>query len=401
LLKQVMVLPFTVAVDAAGNMRDAAQGVYGRSLALALSEVLERPQELAATAATLTTQQPPGEGATAGEGFAWVWSGRQILSFEQACELPLPEGVGHLLYGASELTDRVRLRLFLVDQPRKALLLDHVVLRPRGELFAALEEAAQSVAQALEIELPAPRFPTRDVEAYVSWLRGRDVTAAYEAGVQVGDPARSFDDYLDAARRDPSFVDAEERLLSLALDFALGGQGPVQPAREACRRLLDQDPQAYRAHAALAEIALSLDRPEEAVAQLVELLAIKSDWWPAYERLGTALLRVGRYAEALGWFDRALAEKADEVDALHGRGVALAELGRLEEAVASWEKVLASGHEGAQLRENLAKALSALGRRSEARVHRARARELGGRGPLSLLRAFLRRFLPARRPEAE
>jgi len=338
--KQMMVFPFTVPIDGGGQMRDAAQGVYARSLARTLAERLSVGPGVSATAATLT--------ADGLEGHPWT--------LEEACAVGLPEGTEYLLHGAAELTDRVRLRLILVDQTERRTALDHVVLRPRSELFLALEEAAGAVAQALGLELPAVHWPTEDVEAYVAYLRGRDLSAAHEVGVRVLDPGKSFDPYLEAAQRDPAFADAQDRLLSLALDFALGGAGPVEAARAGCEKLLELDPAAVKAHAALAEMDLAAGRPEAAVERLLTALRIRADWWPAFERLGTALVRLERHAEAIPWFEKALAEKPEDADALTGLGVALAETGRLTEAVEVWGRALRSGEGGAHLHENLARA---------------------------------------------
>ena len=371
---QVMVFPFTVPVDGAGGMRDATQGVYARSLARTLAERLSIGAAVAATAATLTADGLDGEPRSQG----WIVTTRP-WTLTQACALTLPESTEYLLHGAAELTDRIRLRLILVDRPRRRTALDHVVLRPRTELFAALEEAASSVAKALGVELPAVHWPTADVEAYVAYLRGRDVSAAHEASVRVEDPASSFDAYLEAAQRDPFFAEAQDRLLSLALDFGLGAAGPAAVARAACEKLLRIDPAAVKAHAALAEIDLAQGNARDAVDRLRKALRIRPDWWPALERLGTALMRLGRYAEAIQWFEKALAEKPDDADALAGLGVALAETGKLEDAVRAWERALETG-DGAHLHDNIARALRRLGRRSEARQHAATARRLLGRG---------------------
>src|SRR4051794_13260392 len=209
-------------------MLDASQGVYGRSLARMLAERLSDNSDLRATLATLTADGPlEGEGGARGHG--WVIAS-QPWNVEEACCIGLPDGTQYVLHGAAELTDRVRMRILLVDQPNHKLKLDHVVLRPRGELFAALDEAAVEVARALGEEPRAQTWPTRDVEAFLAYLRGRDMSAAHDAGVKVPDPAKSFDPYLEAMRRDPQFVEAQERLLSLAMDFALGGRGPVEAA---------------------------------------------------------------------------------------------------------------------------------------------------------------------------
>ena len=135
-----------------------------------------------------------------------------------------------------------------------------------------------------------------------------------------------------------------------------------------------------KAHAALAEMDLAQGHPRDAVDRLQKALGIRPEWWPAFERLGTALVRLERYAEAIPWFEKALAEKPEDPDALTGLGVALAETGRLEEAVQAWGRALRTGEGGAHLHQNLARALSRLGRHAESRRHGAIARRLLGRG---------------------
>ncbi len=376
-----MVFPFTVPLDPRGLMRDAAQGVYARSLARTLAERLSLSPQMSAVAATLTANGPiEGLEQTREEEeeHGWVVAS-QPWTVDEACHIGLPEGMEFVLHGAAELTDRIRLRILLVDQPRRILALDHVVLRPRAELFAALEEAAGVVAQALGEELPRIKWPTSDVEAYLAYLRGRDLSASHESGVRVPDPSKSFDAYLEAARRDLSFLDAQDRLLALALDFALGGQGPVASARAGCERLLQLDPAAFKAHATLAEMDLAAGNAASAEARLHRVLKLRPDWGPAYERMGTALLRQERYGEALSFFDRATRERRDDTDALVGLGSSLAELDRLEEAIAAWRKALKLGAQTPHLHENLAAALLRLGRRSEAREHRRVARQLAGK----------------------
>ena len=226
--KQMMVFPFTVPLDGSGRMLDAAQGVYARSLARTLAERLTEPPRLNANLAQLTADGPL-EGEDGVRGHGWVVAS-QPWTLEEACHIGLPEGTEFVLHGCAELTDRVRIRILLVDSPQKQLALDHVVLRPRSELFSALDEAAVEIARAVGEEPPNLAWPTRDVEAYLAYLRGRDMSAAHEMGVRVPDPRRSFEPYLEAMRRDPRFADAQERLLALALDFALGGQGPLTAA---------------------------------------------------------------------------------------------------------------------------------------------------------------------------
>ena len=380
--KQMMVFPFTVALDGSGRMLDQAQGVYARSLARTLAERLTEPPRLAANLATLTADGPlDGENGLQGHG--WVVAS-QPWTLNEACQIGLPEGTEYVLHGSAELTDRVRLRVLLVDSSHRKLALDHVVVRPRNELFSALDEAAVEIARALGEEVPSQPWPTRDVEAFVAYLRGRDMSAAHEAGVRVPDPNQSFEPYLEAARRDPGFADAQERLLALALDFALGGQGPVEAARVGCEKLLTIDPAAFKAHVALAEIDLAQGKPQAAEHRLQQALAVRPDWTAAFERMGTALVRQKRFADAVPWFEKAIAERNDDTDALLGLGIALAESGNLEDAVAAWRSSVHFGVSSRYVHDNLARALTALGRAQEAREQRAISRRLQGKSRFGL-----------------
>jgi len=62
--KQVMVFPFTVPMDGGGQMRDAAQGVYARSLARTLAERLSVGPAVAATASAALALRASGATAT-------------------------------------------------------------------------------------------------------------------------------------------------------------------------------------------------------------------------------------------------------------------------------------------------------------------------------------------------
>jgi Tfp pilus assembly protein PilF len=158
----------------------------------------------------------------------------------------------------------------------------------------------------------------------------------------------------------------------------------VPAARAGCERLLKLDPAAYKAHAALAEIDLAQGQVSSAVERLRAALALKPDWVPAFERLGTALLRQGAYAEARAWLERAVSQRPDDADALQSLGVALAETGDLAGAALRFSAAIEKGGHSVALHENLARALTALGRHREAREQRALARKLAGSAPWGL-----------------
>src|SRR5438128_11145022 len=123
--KQMMVFPFTVPIDGGGQMRDAAQGVYARSLARTLAERLSVGPGISATAAPLTADGLEGRAQDHG----WVVASH-TWTLEEACAVSLPEGTEYLLHGAVELTDRVRLTLILVTQTETRPVIAHVMLRP-------------------------------------------------------------------------------------------------------------------------------------------------------------------------------------------------------------------------------------------------------------------------------
>src|SRR5438445_12953511 len=95
----VIVFPFTVPLDGRGNMLDASQGVYGRSLARMLAERLSDNPHVRATLATLTADGPlDGENGKSGHG--WVVAS-QPWNVEEACCIGLPDGTQYVLHGAA------------------------------------------------------------------------------------------------------------------------------------------------------------------------------------------------------------------------------------------------------------------------------------------------------------
>src|SRR5256886_7268004 len=117
-----------------------------------LAERLTEPPRFQASLAQLTADGPlAGERGARGHGW---FVASQPWTLEEACHIGLPDGTEFVLHGSAELTDRVRIRILLVDSPQRQLALDHVVLRPRSELFSALDEAALEIARALGEDPP-------------------------------------------------------------------------------------------------------------------------------------------------------------------------------------------------------------------------------------------------------
>src|SRR5438128_11786116 len=95
--KQMMVFPFTVPIDGGGQMRDAAQGVYARSLARTLAERLSVGPGVSATAATLTADGLEGRAQDHG----WVVASLP-WTLADGCAVGLPARREYRRVSASE-----------------------------------------------------------------------------------------------------------------------------------------------------------------------------------------------------------------------------------------------------------------------------------------------------------
>lgn len=217
-------------------------------------------------------------------------------------------GVGTVVEGAVQhAAGRVRLNVQLVDARRG-------VQRWAGQYERALSaqsifelqtELAQEIAARLRVELtPAEkervqRTPTRDLEAYRLFTRGREhLDQRTEEEVH-----RALDRFSDAISVDPDYGLAWAGLaeaLSLIEYYGYGGPGDVPDALEAARRGVELAPQAGEAYTALG-ITLSQRREGppalEALERAVELSPSDAE---AYSWLGWLRLVLGEPRKAVG-----------------------------------------------------------------------------------------------------
>ena len=114
--------------------------------------------------------------------------------------------------------------------------------RPIEDLFAMQDDIATQVAAALNDRISGMRAPeaaaapTRDIEAYLAWLRGRTLTGRYTAAK--ADAAAA--EFEQAIARDPGFAAAyvalyDARMQSAALRFE-----DTEAARRRYRPLLER-----------------------------------------------------------------------------------------------------------------------------------------------------------------
>ncbi len=111
---------------------------------------------------------------------------------------------------------------------------------------------------------------------------------------------------------------------------------------------------------------LEAGKYEEALTSCDQALAIKPDYYHAWNSRGNALKNLGRHDEALTCYDQALAIKPDYYYAWNNRGLALHDLGRGEEALTCYDQALAIKPDYYNAWNNRGLALHDLGRHDEA-----------------------------------
>ena len=212
--------------------------------------------------------------------------------------------------------------------------------RPLAE---ALLSAAPSDVEMLILAATA-RADGGDPAAALEALEGARRGAPARADVlkQIGDVARSIGDFESA-------VDAYRHAITLDPDFAvvryhLAGILEMKGANvEAERELsaaLDSVPTYTEAALALAALRRRLNRHQDSVALLVELLQRDPYNLDALTSLGESLFESGRRADAAVAFGRVLRFDPEHVGALYFEGVLAAEQHRYRYAIDRWRRVV-------------------------------------------------------------
>ena len=116
----------------------------------------------------------------------------------------------------------------------------------------------------------------------------------------------------------------------------------------------------------VANLYLSLEKNEEAIAAYDQALQIKPDKHEAWNNRGNALHDLGRCEEAIAAYDKALQIKPDKHKAWNSRGNVLVNLGRYEEAIAAYDKTLQIKPDNHEAWHNRGSAMGILGRYEEA-----------------------------------
>ena len=279
--------------------------------------------------------------------------------------------VAHLLEGSVRRAgDRVRIIAQLVDPASGQNLWAETYDRRLTDIFEIQTEVALKIAGALRAELTPHeqerirREPTRDVQAYELYLRGRQSLASFNLeGIR-----RSIEYFDQAIARDPDYAPAYAGLAIAYPELAENGA-------------LDRERAAARALAAAASaVALDPELGEAHCAQAYARLVFELDWSAAeagYRRAlelspGSAMTYdlYGRMCAGLERYDEAIAllEQAHELDPLTERAdlaTTLLRAGRNEEAARMLAARVQIEPNDARLRATLGWALFRQGRVGE------------------------------------
>ena len=333
-----------------------------------------------------------------------VVSRTSAFAFRQS-ELALSD-IGARLNVTALLTGEVRrsgeaieIRSRLVRSADQGELWSRAFVRPLAEIFAVQAEIATEVAAALRLERPDTRnpWPTSSLAAYESYLRGR---SALEVIEKTRDAA-ALKFFERAIELDPDYAQAHAGIAiaysQLAFTGGMAPQKAYDPARNAaekalaidgesseahlasamvkftfewdwsglereCQRAIELDPENVTARELYASALISLDRPDEALAQAQ--LAESLD--PLSPRASYRVAMVHRYARR---YEACIsqARRTLEIDPHYGwahisLGHCYRGLGRFEEAIAEY-RLGGCGNCGA-----LGIAFAQAGRTGEARL---------------------------------
>ena len=219
--------------------------------------------------------------------------------------------------------------------------------RELEDVFAIQDEIAQSIAGALRVILSdaekraIEKVPTRDVQAYDYYLRGRQVIYQYRRKSM--EYARQM--FARAAVIDPSYAAAIGGVAdcsSFLYMYFDATEDNLREAVTASQRAVQLDPESAEAHASRG-LAVSLNKNyQEAQHEFDLAIQLNPDLFEAHYYRARAYVAEGNLAEAARAFEKAYAVNPDDYQAPSLAGTAYIGLGQESDALASFRRGLAA-----------------------------------------------------------
>lgn len=282
--------------------------------------------------------------------------------------------------------------------------------RPMKDVFAVQDEIAQSIANALRVQVRPPaarRGPTPNLAAYNAYLKAR-----YQANLYSTEGLRKSIEYFEECLRlEPEYAPA---LAGLSLTYSLLGyynaldaEVAWPNARRAAERAIALDPTLAEAHSALG-LALAFHEWNWRAAEDEAKKAVEIDDGSAVAHgmyAAAILLPEGRMKECEAEYRKALSLDPLASFINFSYAYSLQVEGRYDEAVAQYKRTLELKTIHPDMYWDLGMALSFAGRPQEAEAAMRKSMELRGvdpKRPLIGLQAYFagdveaaRRSLPA------
>jgi adenylate cyclase len=233
-------------------------------------------------------------------------------------EIAIELRVGSILEGSvRKASDDLRISAQLIDAGSDEHLWSQDYDRRLENVFAIQREIAQSVAEALKIQLLSgekksiEKKPTENTEAHELYLKGRYYWN--ERVRESNDKAVKF--FEEAVRLDPKYALAYSGLADCYLIYAdRGWLGPGEgnaKGREYALRAVELDPMLAEAHASQGLAFMQDWMWPEAERELERAIELNPSYASAYQWYGVLLWWAGRYAEG-----KEKTEHASELDPL-------------------------------------------------------------------------------------
>jgi TolB-like protein len=305
--------------------------------------------------------------------------------------------VRHLLEGSVRKSDeRLRIAVQLIDAESGYQLWSQRYDREVKDIFAIQEEIAGSIAQALEVKLSTKERaalaapPTRSVQAYDCYLRGRK----FYYGYGPRDVRLAQQLFTEAIALDPAYALAYAGLADCWSYIYLNAErseAARQQADWASARAVELDPGSAQAHASRA-VALSLNGCNEAAEEAFETaLRLDPDLFEAHYFYARHAFACGQSEKAVRLYESAMRVRPEDYQSPLLVAQSYDDLGRREEARAARLKgiELAEQHVGLNPEDvralyMAANGMAALGQTERAREWAGRARALRPEDPMVL-----------------
>ena len=266
---------------------------------------------------------------------AFSYKGRSVRVDEIARELR----VRYVLEGSvRHAGGRVRVTAQLIDAQSGHHLWAERYDRGLEDVFAVQDELTAEIVNALRVELGQEArqgsVPTRSVEAYDLYLRGRECLLRYER--ESVREARGL--FERAFAIDPRFALALGELarscvLEHAFQWSPDDEDTLGRAVRLVRQALALDPAQAQLHQCLSYVCWFTGEAEEGLAAAQRAVALAPGDAGAQTWLGKSLFVAGRLEEALEPLLLALRLDPHSASGHHELGVLYSSLGRLDEAL--------------------------------------------------------------------